>query len=169
MEQEYKYLKDHCLALFKIATHGDPWVFVCASAMIEYLQKMTGEGKYADFILNYLSKIDSRYKDFKYANGDQNLPEQMYFVLRNGLVHSFTLKPNKINSGKMNSILLSHDAPHFSIRTDNGLDACILNGYTLVDDLCKVIDLIYEMAKTNVVLRASINDYWKLNPSIGRL
>lgn len=168
MEESYSYIMNHCKALLKTAEQSDPWVFVCAALMIEYLAKMTGHEKsYSSFISSYLAKVDCRYRDFKYSKANQNLPEQMYFVLRNGLIHSFTLKPNRINSGKMNSILLSHTDEHFSHRTDNNLDACVFNAYSLVNDLCTVIDNIYESALTDTDLNAKIKIFWQQNPPLG--
>lgn len=170
MEESYSYISNHCKALLKTAEQSDPWVFVCAASMIEYLAKMTGHGKsYSSFISTYLANVDCRYRDFKYLDASQNLPEQMYFVLRNGLIHSFTLKPNRINSGKTNSILLSHTDEHFSHRTDNNLDACVFNAYSLVNDLCALIDNIYESAKTDNNLNEKIKCFWLQNPPLAIL
>lgn len=169
MEKSHSYIKNHCKALLKTAEQSDPWVFICSASMIEYLTKMTGCELYSSFVSTYLSKVDCRYRDFKYIDATQNLPEQMYFVLRNGLIHSFTLKPNRVNSGKTNSILLSHTDEHFSHRMDNNLDACVLNAYTLVNDLCAVIDIIYESAKTDNDLNEKIKIFWQQNPPLGIL
>ncbi len=148
--------------------NGDPWVFVCASIMIEYLQKMVGSSLYSDFVNKWLSRINPIYRDFKYINAETKLAEQMFFVLRNGLVHSFTLKPNRAE-GKINSILLSHKDPHLIAFNQNGFDSCILNAKEFLDDLVKVIDLIFSQAETDDKLKESINSFFKENPPIGKI
>ena len=92
----------------------------------------------------------------------------MCYVLRNGLVHSFTLKPNR-PEGRTNSILLSHNAPHFFHRIESGFDTCIFNAFTLTDDLCKCIDMIYELTKKDNNLQKTINAFWNDYPPIGKI
>lgn len=168
LTDKHQYLRKHCQALFKTAEQGDPWVFLCASVYIEYLAKMTinDNESYVAFIKKFLSQIDTRYSYFKYKSEKNDLPEQMFYILRNGLVHSFTLKPNKENDGRINSILLSHNDPHFQHRTDKGLDGCVFNAYNFVSDLCKVTDLIFELSKTDKGLFETINAYWKKHPPL---
>jgi hypothetical protein len=166
MEKEYEHIRNHCLALYKIEPNGDPWVFVCASVMIDFLRGMTGCKNYSDFVNDWLSKINPLYRDFKYLNEHTKLAEQMYFILRNGLVHSFTLKPNR-KEGKTNSILLSHNAPHLKAYTLKGYDSCIFNARVFIEDIVMVVDLLFEQVKSDEKLRKSITDYFNTNPPIG--
>lgn len=158
LEYWRKYLIAHNNSLKRFAEFGDPWVFICASCLIEYLAKMTiGEkDSYAAFITEYLSKVDGRYSNFKYNTPGSKLPTEMFYVLRNGLVHSFTMKPNQENKGRVNSILLSHKDVHFTHRTDSGFDACIFNAHQFVGDIGKVIDFVFDMAGKDEVLRKRI-------------
>src|SRR5689334_12604309 len=74
-----------------------PWCFLCLSALIDYLSiaaypnKKKQRDRYVAFIENF---FPAKYKNFKYKNGQTDLPDQMYYVLRNGLVHSFSLVPD---------------------------------------------------------------------------
>jgi len=61
-----------------------PWPFLCAAAMLDYLAKMaigSGKSAYKQFIRQYMKP---EYRDFQFANGDRDLPEQVYHVLRCG-------------------------------------------------------------------------------------
>lgn len=169
MEDEHKYLKRHCEALETTANQSDPWVFLCASAYIEFLSKMvmTGNDKYSDFVKSYLTRINPLYTNFTYRNGKQDLPSQMWFVLRNGLIHSFTLKPNKENAGRENSILLTHNTTHLTLH--DKIDGCQLNAYQFIKDLIAVTDLIFEDAKKDNELESRIKKYWIINPPLGAI
>ena len=72
-----------------------------------------------------MSKVDHRYVDFKFKNGKSDLPDQMYYVLRNGLVHTFTLKFNNNGNGRTNSIV-SHVDLHLTYTTDSARDSVFL-------------------------------------------
>ena len=83
-------LKDMC----KPGGAETPWVFLCGSAMIDYLSRLAagkdngGEG-FKKFIRDYMP---SSYCDFEYRSGDKDLPEQVFHILRCGIVHSFSLR-----------------------------------------------------------------------------
>src|SRR5271168_5244509 len=71
----------------------NPWPFLCASAFIDYLTKMvnggqTGRETYKQFVSTYLAKVNSLYVSFTYGSGHQDLPIQLYHILRCGIVHS---------------------------------------------------------------------------------
>lgn len=110
------------------------WIFLCCSALIEFLAKTTVDPAvakppdwktYIDFIEKYMP---SSYTDFKYLNANASMDSagnamttktdlliQMYCVLRCGLVHSFSMTPNPKYTtskpgkyGRKRSIVLSH-------------------------------------------------------------
>lgn len=41
LEEAQEYFTGRCIELISMSTAGDPWFFVCASAMIDYLTQMT--------------------------------------------------------------------------------------------------------------------------------
>jgi len=76
----------------------NPWPFLCASAFIDYLTKMVNGGaagreKYKQFVSTYLARINPLYVSFRYHSGHQDLPTQLYQILRCGIVHSFSFSP----------------------------------------------------------------------------
>jgi hypothetical protein len=93
------------------------WVFLCCSAMIEYLAKMSVDPAIlplpsdAQAYMTFIeTRMPSTYRDFEYlvthptppfgspagttATSRRDLPLQMYCILRCGLVHSFSMYPN---------------------------------------------------------------------------
>ena len=99
--------------LDQICKIENPWGFLCLSALIDYLSRLAngancGRKGYIQFIKDY---FPDKYKNFQYKNGSKDLPEQMYYVLRNGLVHSFSLIPENQTGtpiGRERSIVLIH-------------------------------------------------------------
>src|SRR6266571_6800773 len=108
------YFRDRVDELRALANRGDPWVFLCASAFIEYLAKIVqghGSGDYKQFLKNCFFKVCPKYASFRYDSGKSDLAEQMYHVLRCGIVHSFSLIADskaKKSGGRDRSILLAH-------------------------------------------------------------
>lgn len=72
--------------------------FLCLASLIDYLSKLAYGTDLADW-KRYIEFINeffpSGYKRFQYRIGKKDLPEQMYYVLRNGMVHSFSLIPDE--------------------------------------------------------------------------
>lgn len=61
--------------------------------MIDNLVNMTGyRHNYSGFVRKFLPE---KYRTFPYKNGKTDLPEQMEYVLRNGLVYNFSLVPRR--------------------------------------------------------------------------
>jgi hypothetical protein len=99
----------------------NPWPFLCASALIEYLTKMvngdgSGAEKYKQFVSTYLARVNPLYNSFTYIYGspspEQDLPRQMYHILRCGIVHSFSFIPDKQatdKGGRPRSVLIAHE------------------------------------------------------------
>jgi hypothetical protein len=67
-----KYFAARSGELLKSCSDGNAWVFLCGSAMLEYLAKIVngsdlkGEG-YKRFIREYLADVRPAYRDFKYS------------------------------------------------------------------------------------------------------
>jgi hypothetical protein len=143
-----------------------PWPFLCACALVEYLTKMVNGGKsdpekYEKFVREYLGSVDvdERYKTFTFANGKTDLPEQMYHVLRCGIVHSFSLVADKqaeSRGGRSRSIVIAHGGQHLKAYSKCGLDAVLLVLGNFVSDLKKVIEKLFSDAKTKPGLKQSI-------------
>lgn len=156
---------------------ANPWPFLCASALVEYLTKMVNGGRsgaqeYKQFVETYLARVDQRYKTFKYTGGQQDLPAQMYHVLRCGIVHSFSLIPDAATTahgGRLRSIVIAHEGSHLSNYTEKGLDAALLVLHDFVIDLEKVLKRIFVAAKEDSSLRANIETHLLEHPPIQAL
>jgi hypothetical protein len=108
---------------------GTVWVYVCAATMLDYLASLSigapaKRQNYIDFIRDHMRPA---YKNFEYARQHQkpgtgsipsemtkqDLPEQMYYMLRCGLVHGFSLVPTQkelLNGGRDRSITINSRA-----------------------------------------------------------
>jgi hypothetical protein len=95
-----------------ICAERTPWVFLCAAAFIEFLARLAygdrGRTSYVRFISEY---FPMSYSKFQYQSGAQDLPEQLYRVLRCGLLHAMSLVPDdetKKLGGRDRSVVLTH-------------------------------------------------------------
>ncbi len=120
---------------------GTPWAFVGAAAMIDYCARLQNGGhtdkwQYIAFIRKY---FPADYRDFEYrrnhrrryktaagsiakSNTKKDLPEQMYYILRCGLVHAYSLVPSETerkNGGRKRSITLIHRADQIQDHLTN--------------------------------------------------
>ena len=155
LEKAYHYYKDRISEVSKFSSWGDVWVFLMCSSFIEYLVKMVnnedkvGSKKYIAFIREYLTIVDPRYSTFKYNNGECDLPEQMYYILRCGIVHSFSLIPDtkgKKKNARARSILLSHEkngGVHLE-RFNGSIDAVIFTAEGFCRDLDSLVEYIFK-------------------------
>src|SRR5262245_13667263 len=89
----HQRFNDRLAELPALYPSGSPWVFLCAAALVEYLAKLVdgtdnGGRGYKCFVRNWLSSIRPAYLSFRYSAGQCDLPEQMYHVLRCGIVHN---------------------------------------------------------------------------------
>jgi len=172
MNEIEKYFKARIQEIKSLAVRGDVWVFICCAVFLEYLAKLVyGEDKkakgYKNFIKNYLSVIDVRYNNFSFSklNCDglkKNLPDQMYHILRCGIVHSFSLYPDKIsknNGGAKQSIVLGHEINgdrHLTPYIKNNFDSVIFTTEGFSSDIEKLVDKIFTDAKTYTELAKRI-------------
>lgn len=120
--------------------------FVILSAYIDFLSKLAagrdnlGAG-YKKFIKKY---FPPKYNNFIFVSNHQDLPEQLYHVLRCGIIHCFSMYPKYENRGKKKerTIVISHDGKssikkygHLDNFTENGLDAAIIIASNFCDDI----------------------------------
>jgi len=159
---------------------GSPWIFLAAAALVEYLAKLVdGEDKggkgYKDFVIRWMAQVRPEYKDFKYKSGEVDLPVQMYHVLRCGIVHSLSLIPDNIgkkHGGRNRSIGLLYKAEsidrklqHLHSYSDTNIqDAALFVAEDFVEDIEKVIELIFAEANINTALANNIKLWLNLHP-----
>jgi hypothetical protein len=112
--------------------------------------KESTSNDYKNFIRDFLSQINSQYRDFIYTiGGKQDLPEQMYHILRCGIIHSNSLVPDTIslkNNGRTRSVLLGqrrNGVKDFTKYDQNGFDAVIFTVEDFAEDLEKVLERIF--------------------------
>jgi hypothetical protein len=157
--------------IISLADRGDPWVFLCASAMIDYLTIMAtgnaGRTGYISFVEKYLSQVNILYKEFEYKNGKKDLPIQMYTILRCGIVHRFSFVPSEreiANGGRRRSILLAHEKnghTHFSTFREHNMDAVLLTAEQFSKDIKSVIELIFRLALNDENIKNNIINHIK--------
>jgi hypothetical protein len=158
----------------------NPWGFLCLSALIDYLSRLAngknvGRRGYIQFIRDY---FPDEYKNFHYKNGATDLPEQMYYVLRNGLVHSFSLIPD-VGKGKKvgrdRSIVLIHaeSAKRRGLsHLDNyggqhgQLDAALFVAEDFLNDTKIAAYTLLQKAMTESVLEGHILSWFTRHPPI---
>jgi hypothetical protein len=154
-----------------------PWCFLCLSALIDYLANAAypapkkQRDRYVPFIEDF---FPAKYRNFKYKNGQKDLPTQMYYVLRNGLVHSFSLFPDKPGRkfGRDRSIVLAHRSNaggqfHLSNFSDRNVpDAALFVAEDFLDDTKKAAYNLLRQAKRGSILEQSILARFTAHPPI---
>lgn len=147
----------------QISKDGTPWGFLCAACLLDSLAKLVagqdkGRTGYKEFIRDYLSQINVQYISFTYLNGQTDLPDQMYHVLRCGIVHSYSLVPDQRainNGGRIRSIVLCHkkesrrnNLPHLSLYSSQRINnSALFVSEDFANDLKKATTLIFRLAK----------------------
>jgi len=185
-----RYFSDRLNELRSLATRGDPWVFLCASSFIEYLAKIangapTGPKEYKDFLRNQFFVMCPRYATFQYASGKSDLADQMYHVLRCGVVHSFSLYTDtkaRGYGGRDRSILLAHrrsepKRSHLDHIVDRRrrpqLDAALFIAEDFVEDIAKVTDHLFMESRrrtpAGMQLRNNLRMWVSMHPPVGSL
>ena len=176
MNEIKNYFNDRCDEIISLSERGDPWVFLCGSAMIDYLTNMTmgksNRENYIKFIEEYFGEVNVLYKDFTYQNGSKDLPLQMYVTLRCGIVNSFSLIPDatgKSNKGRSRSILLAHEMKgysHFATIKNNKLDSVVFTAEQFAKDIKETIHIIFQKATTEKSLENQIIEHVENFPPI---
>lgn len=177
-----QYFQKQISAAKKYCIDGTPLPFVLAACFIDYFSKMVeGEDKkrtgYKNFVKTYMKIVREEYFTFKYADEVQDLPDQMYHVLRCGVVHSFSLIPDQTvrnQPGRDHSIALCHKVEadqkglkHLSHYVGpRNLDAALFVIEDFLSDLLKVNEVIYKMAVSDSTLRGNIEGWLIKSPLI---
>lgn len=195
------YFQNLISAAKKYCPDHTPLPFVLGACFIDYFSKMVkdkdkGGRGYKDFVRKYMKEVRQEYATFKYSNGVPDLPVQMYHILRCGIVHSFSLTPDKSNHkppfylklcklrlsnktvykkhGRDHSIALCHKDwadqngyKHLSPYSGpRYLDAALFVIEDFLDDLLVVNELIYNKAVADHMLRDKIEGWLKASPPI---
>jgi hypothetical protein len=171
-------------ALKNVCSRKGPLGFLCLAALIDYLSKLTygrPEGlPESDRYMNFIKEFfPARYKNFQYKSGQRDLPRQMYYVLRNGIVHSFTLVPNekgKDRGGRIDSIVLCHRREakrdgYFHLRNYKDQqgrfdDAPLIVMEEFLEDTKTAAYRLIKKANKKASLRKNILDWYTKNPPI---
>jgi hypothetical protein len=178
-----KIFQASALALKRLARdprHRNAFVFVVASAFVEYLSKLAYDGggaqAYKRFIREYLASINPKYCDFEYRLKDgtveRDLPEQMYHVLRCGAIHSYSLVPDKqavSSGGRDRSIMLSHRISkntHLALRYHDGQPTCTFVAESFAADIGALVATIFKLAAKDKGLASRIRSWMKKHPPI---
>lgn len=172
LDQAEAYFLNEINNLRQIADFKNPWIFLCASAYIEYLSKLaagrnSGGAGFKEFVREFMPVA---YRDFVYKSGKDDLPEQLYHVLRCGIVHSFSLIPDQTAigfGGRPRSVILAHEGDHLgSVNAPPIDDACSLNAYNFVDDLEYATRKLLDAARTDPGRATKVTDWLAKHPPI---
>lgn len=154
--------------------HTNPFVFICATSVLEYLARIVynkeAQGPdFVEFVNNYLARVNITYKTFQYVTHSDVLAEQMWYILRNGIVHSYSLVPSaNYPKGRSGSVVLSHriNGPaHLSQYTQKGYDACNFVAEDFAEDINKLVEIIF----ADTTLITNVEDWTQRHPPIGWL
>lgn len=183
------YLITHLEALRH--QRGNIWIFLGLATTIDYLAglergKRAGRRGYIDFIRNYFPE---KYSDFEYESTHRkpgtgilkkgvrskrqmtkkDLPEQMYFIFRCGLVHSFSLVPSLDeieNGGRERSITIhsrvdaerdgKNHLDNFKL-TPHVVDSAYFVDEDLLDDVIAVVRKLFADKKKHHKIGKMLN------------
>jgi len=165
--------------LIEYSKRGDTWFFVGASTFMNHLANLifgnrAGRIEYVKFVINFMP---SDYKDFIYLNGIQDLPLQMWCVLRCGIIHSFSLIADRIyepckSQARDRSIMFAHDKnkPVSHLKNYKGIDGkkdvALFVAENFAGDIVKTVKYIFNKAKNNTQLENNIINWIKQFPPI---
>jgi len=173
------YYLGRTLELIEHSKQGDTWFFICASTFINYLANLVfgrraGRVEYVKFIEKYMPQ---NYKNFIYLSGSKDLPLQMWCTLRCGIVHSFSLIPDKTiepckSNARERSIILTHRKNNSGSHLDNytGIknkrDAALFVAEDFASDINITTEYIFKEAKDNSQLENNIISWISQFPPI---
>jgi hypothetical protein len=177
-----EYFSRRTNELLRMCADGTPWVFLCGSAMVDYLAKIVNgrdlrtEG-YKRFIRDYLALVRSEYRDFVYKGGMSDLPDQMYHILRCGIVHSFSFIPDARamnKGGRSRSIVLCHRVESnargwhhlMQYSSDHIADGALFVAEDFIMDIQRVAELIFKKATYDRSLSGNIKSWLGKHPPI---
>nr|WP_128081132.1 hypothetical protein [Acetobacter persici] len=164
--------------------NGSIWDFVLMGCLVEIVAKLNCTHKVSS-TLHKISKLfddrlpQYRIPSYKTHNNIKDVPEQIYMVMRCGLIHSLSLVPDRTYKERKNykkhwrewSLLLTHKGNHLQMMTwkPNGqpIEACLLDYSTMLDDMQTALDAIFQDAVNDTALSAHIETFVKENPMLG--
>lgn len=180
MDQKYmnqtaikSYCDDRLTEIRDVAKNGNPTGFLCIAAFVDLLAKLAagrdqkGDG-YKALVTNY---FPDAYKNFTYRSGHKDLPAQFYSIFRCGILHAFSLFPDRPNrnGAKASTIVISHDGKdegntytHMSNYNDKGFDAALL----IADDLCNDLSSAIQTMFTDTSVQANAEIWVRQQPPI---
>lgn len=175
----YQQIEAYCLERLSEAKEiSSPWGFLCVASFVDFLAKLStnADQKSPGYKQFFSQWFPSSYVNFTYANGQQDLPEQFYHVLRCGISHSFSFYPDALSiskGGRVRSVLITHDGQdddgtvysHLANYTKNGFDSAILIGGTLCNDLGTVIQNMF----VDSTVQANAEQWVIKHPPIGAI
>src|SRR5262245_59449399 len=172
--------KDRLAELPTLYPSSSPWVFLCASALVEYLAKLVdgsdnGGRGYKNFVRNWLSGSNPAYLSFRFLAGQCDLPEQMYHVLRCGIVHNLSFIPTpaaRKEGGRDRSIVLCHRVEaqqkglaHLSNYTTPDVpDAALFVAEDFIENLGEVTDRVFTAATSGSTLETNMKNWLNQYP-----
>jgi len=163
--------------------NGSAWDFVLMGCLVDIISRINYNNLNSS--LKRTSKLfDDRLPQYREAFYNipkriNDVPEQIYMVMRCGLVHSLSLVPDKNlidrkqykDHWRKGSLLLTHRGNHLQMRTRtyNGhlIDACQLDYSTMLEDMQSALDAIFQDAEHDTALSAHIEKFVSENPTLG--
>jgi hypothetical protein len=154
----------------KRGSTSSAWDFLCLAAILEYIASLDrrthfvrgrqkperGHDYFVRFVKNYMP---NSYQSFTYQSGVNDLPSQMYYILRCGLLHSFSLSQDALRGGgRTGSIVLTHDEAHLSTYAGQSRnpDNAILRFDQLLEDIRTGLFGLIAASQTDPDLKARI-------------
>jgi hypothetical protein len=127
--------------------------------------------RFAEFVRKFMRP---EYASFRYAGGQQDLPEQMYAILRSGLIHGRSLAPNPPANGKrpigrVDSIILDRAGTHLYPWQDADRDAAVFVFSTFVTDIEAAIRRVFVRAANESGLQVLVERYLHDHPPVQAL
>jgi hypothetical protein len=177
LDELERYFTTQFEQLDHVCKSASPWIFICLSIFVEFLSKLSkmsgsDRDKYIDLIAK---RYPARYRNFKYHNRSQDLPKQIYIVLRNGLVHTFSLTPNwkgQQLGGRQRSVRLFHrkDTELKNVtrypNKSHKISAAVLVAEDFLEDTRSVAMRIIRRARRDRTLRQYIINFLRTSPPI---
>lgn len=171
-----KYLKNRLGEISQVGTaQENPWPFVMCTTFVDYMKAISGYSSYSSFICAY---FPAKYKNFYYKDlGKKDLPKQMYHILRCGIVHSFSLFPDRIGvkrNARPRAITISHSSSknkHLDYkvwqRDGQTYYSAVFVLEDFVKDISTALNKLFRTAKQDKKLRSRIQAHLKKQPLIG--
>ena len=182
-----KHLKHIVLYMEKTKDLESACRFVVPCCFLEYLAKLyygrilpndnkaNDKSIYLKFVNEIFIETNPKYKTFEYDNREIKLGDQMYLILRCGIVHAFSLTPNRRRNtvGKLRSIILADkndELEHLANFSNEFVeDSCIFKLEEFINDLDKSLDSLFHKAESDMTIAKNITDWTDDYPFIGAL